>query len=116
MKMLKKYLPTQHDLNPNKRLIQNKLINNILSNEDLIDSASNFKSIWLENDHNIISKIFTKIYKSQLYANYLSSDDKSIKFDKIFLIDLMNNFILNNDLVNHVLEEKVFIGLMICPL
>ncbi len=102
----KKYLPNKYDLNPNKRLIQNKLITNIMSNADLINNASNFKSIWLDNDHNIISKIFTKIYKSQLYANYLSSEDKSIKFDKIFLIDLMNNFILNNDLVNHVLEEK----------
>lgn len=101
-----KHLPTEYDLNPNKRFIQNKLIKNIMSNKDLINNASNFNSIWLENDHNVISKIFIKIYKSQLYLNYLNSDDKSIECDKIFFIDLMNNFVLNNELVNHVLEEK----------
>lgn len=101
-----KHLPTEYDLNPNKRFIQNKLIKNIISNKDLINNASNFNYIWLENDHNVISKIFVKIYKSQLYLNYLNSDDKSIQCDKIFFIDLMNNFVLNNELVNHILEEK----------
>ena len=108
-----KFLPDEEDLNPNKRFIQNKLIENIISDKDLIKRASRFKSIWLENDHDIISKIFIKIYKSQLYVNYLKSEDKSLKCDKIFFIDLMNDFILSNELVNHVLEEKVFIGLTI---
>lgn len=101
-----KFLPDEEDLNPNKRFIQNKLIENIISDKDLIKRASRFKSIWLENDHDIISKIFIKIYKSQLYVNYLKSEDKSLKCDKIFFIDLMNDFILSNELVNHVLEEK----------
>ena len=102
----KKHLPSVIDLSPNTRFIDNKIFVSILDDDLLINKVSKFSDIWLNNDHDIVRKIFNVIIKSDLYMTYLSSDDFSIDYDKKFLIDIMNDYILNNELVHHILEER----------
>ncbi len=101
-----KFLPSALDLSPNTRFVNNKILVEILNDDFLINKVSKFSAIWLNNDHDIIRKIFNVIIQSELYDIYLSSDDISIDYEKKFLIDLMNNYILNNELVHHILEER----------
>ena len=62
----------------------------------------------------MIRKLFNIIIASELYNQYLEADTLSLDDDKNFIIDLLNDYILNNKLVHHIFEEKVFIGLMTC--
>ena len=102
----KKHLPASSDLNPNKRFVNNEFICILKNNKDLIDKLSKFSSIWLKNDHNVIAKVFSVIIKSDLYEKYLLSKNISLAYEKEFIIDLMNECILNNQLVQHILEER----------
>lgn len=102
----KKHLPSSSDLSPNTRFLNNKVVVSIQGDEVLMDRISSVSAIWVKNDHDIIRKLFNLIVKSELYVKYLDSKNMSIDFDKKFIIDVMNNYILKDELVHHIFEER----------
>ena len=101
-----KHFPTADDLNPNRRLTNNVLFKYLLDDKELISKAEKVSDIWLKNDHDIISKLFKNLYKSDLYKNYILNHDNSIEVDQKFISNAINENLLNNELVHHILEEK----------
>jgi len=102
----KKHLPTQEDLNPNRRFVDNTVINSIRDDKDLMDKVGRVSGIWFKNDHDIIRKLFVELHKSETYTKYIDSDNTSTAFDKKFIVDIMNDFVLKNELVHHIFEER----------
>ncbi len=102
----KKHLPASIDLQPNKRFVDNKVVSRILSNKDMLQKLSVVSEVFLENDHDVVRKLFNVIVKSELYSKYLSSSNKSDDCDKNFIINIMNEHVLNNKLLHHILEER----------
>ncbi|MAW21576.1 MAG: hypothetical protein CMD16_04185 [Flavobacteriales bacterium] len=102
----KKYLPTDLDLHPNRRFIDNPVVNQIFSNDKLMNRVNKFSAIWLQNDLDIIRKLFVDLHSSDLYQKYTVSTNESVELDKKFIIDALNDCILKNELVHHVLEER----------
>ena len=102
----KKHLPTQEDLNPNRRFVDNAVINSIRDDKDLMDKVGSVSGIWFKNDHDIIRKLFVELHKSETYTKYIDSDNTSTDFDKKFIVDIMNDFVLKNELVHHIFEER----------
>ena len=102
----KKYFPTSFDLHPNTRFVDNHIMRNIKNNSLLMKEISKFSSFWTNNDHDILNKVFIDIIKSDVYNKYLQSKDFSINYDKRFIIEIMNQYILNHHLVHHMLEER----------
>jgi N utilization substance protein B len=101
-----KHLPTKEDLNPNRRFVDNAVINSIRDDKDLMEKVGRFSGIWLKNDHDIIRKLFVELHNSETYTKYIDSDNTSTDFDKKFIVDIMNDFILKNELVHHIFEER----------
>jgi len=101
-----KHLPTEDDLNPNRRFINNDVILSILDNNSLVCEAKRFTHIWTNNDHDIVMKLFKNIYQSKLYQIYVNEIDLNIEIDKRFLINALNEYILSHKLVHHILEEN----------
>ena len=102
----KKHFPTSSDLDPNRKFIDNQIIHNIKNNSMLMKEISKYSSFWLNNDHDILNKIFIDVNKSDLYNTYLDSNINNIDYDKKFIVDVMNQYILNHQLVHHMLEER----------
>ena len=102
----KKHLPTEADLNPNRRFVDNELIALIREDKALMDRVSRVSGIWLKNDHDIIRKLFAELHKSEQYTKYISSEEKGIDVDQRFIVNALNDVILNNELVHHILEER----------
>ena len=102
----KKYLPTDLDLHPNRRFIDNPVVNQIFSNDKLMNRVNKFSAIWLQNDLDIIRKLFVDLHSSDLYQKYTVSTNESVELDKKFIIDALNDCILKNELVHHILEER----------
>ena len=101
-----KFLPKDEDLNPNKKFIDNFFYDFFLSNKALIAKLENFSVFWNDNDHDIIRKIFKDIVQSKLYNDYLNNDEKSYENDIKFFNNILNEIILNNEILHHILEEK----------
>jgi N utilization substance protein B len=102
----KKHFPSSLDLVPNTRFVNNKVVVSIRNDDALMHKMSRVSAFWLKNDHDIARKLFNIIVKSELYTKYLESDNMSPNYDKKFIIDLMNDYVLNNELVHHILEER----------
>ena len=102
----KKYLPSSDDLAPNRRFLNNKVVISIQTDDVLMHKVSKVSDIWLKNDHDIARKLFNLIIKSDLYREYLASNNQSIASDKKFIIHMMNDYVLNNELVHHIFEER----------
>ena len=102
----KKHLPTNLDLNPNRRFVTNPVIARIFSNDKLMNRVTKVSVIWLQNDLDIIRKLFVDLHNSELYQKYTVSTNESVELDKKFIIDALNDYILKNELVHHILEER----------
>ena len=102
----KKHLPTAADLNPNRRFVDNELIALIREDKALMDRVSRVSGIWLKNDHDIVRKLYAELHKSEQYTKYISSEEKGIDVDQRFIVNALNDIILNNELVHHILEER----------
>ena len=102
----KKHLPTEADLNPNRRFVDNELIALIREDNSLMNRVSKVSGIWLKNDHDIVRKLFTELYKSEQYTKYLAVEDKGVDVDQRFIVNALNDIILSNELVHHILEER----------
>ena len=102
----KKHLPSANDLNPNRRFVENDIIALIREDNSLMHKVSRVSGIWLKNDHDVVRKLFSELFKSELYTKYISSEEKGIDVDQRFIVNALNDIILSNELVHHILEER----------
>jgi len=102
----KKHFPSAEDLKPNRRFVDNHLISIIRKDKALMDRISKISGIWLKNDHDIIRKLFKALFESELYTRYISSEEVGVDVDQRFIVNALNEIILSNELVHHILEER----------
>ena len=94
------------DINPNKKFIDNLFFKFFLSDKSLISKLEKYNLFWNNNDHDIIRKIFKDIVKHDLYSDYLKCNDINYNVDIKFFNNILNDVILNNQVLHHILEEK----------
>ena len=103
----KKILATTLDLKPNTKFIDNKVIAAIaqsVSVEGYIEL--NGLNNWEENNE-YVKIIFEELLKSDLYKNYLASDEDSFKLDKAFVIDFFKEIIAPNEKLAEYYEDTL---------
>lgn len=102
----KKHLPKEEDLYPNRRFTDNQVIKLIRDDANLMDQVNKASGIWLNNDHYVVRKLFKQLYQSELYISYIAKEDDNIEVDQRFFVNALNDYILNNELVHHIFEER----------
>ena len=100
-----KLQPTKDELHPNMKFVENKFIAQLEVNSQLLEFINNQKRTW-DNDQDFIKELFDKIAASDLYKEYMSSEDNSYAADKEFWRKVYKNFIFNNDALDQVLEDQ----------
>ena len=101
-----KYIPNEDDLNPNKKFINNRVISSLLNDDILVKKANRFSGIWRKNDLDIVRKVFVEMFKSQQYKEYLLNKNDSFKLDQKFIQLMLNEYILDNEIINHIFQER----------
>jgi len=101
-----KHLPTAEDLDPKRRFVDNQVVSFIRKDDVLMDKINKVSGLWLKNDHHVVEKLFKDLFSSTLYSSYIAKEDNSIEIDQRFFINALNDYILNNELVHHILEER----------
>lgn len=100
-----KRLPSQNDLNPNLKFIQNKFIEQLNQNIHLKREIHNRKISW-NNEYEMVKKIFNKIKLGELYQKYMTSSDDSYARDHEFIAEVFKEHIADYELLNHFYEER----------
>ena len=100
-----KRLPTQDDLNPNTRFIDNKLISQLRINSELLRYAEINKINWATNPE-LIKQLHGKLIESDFYSAYMLSESNSYADDKKLVVDFLVEILAQNDLFFEILEEQ----------
>jgi N utilization substance protein B len=100
-----KNLPTEDDLNPNLRFINNRLINKLKADQSLNKYLAANKLNW-SHYPDLIRGIYTTMIESDLYKSYISSPVDDFPNDRHFCEEFFSNILVNSDLMLNELEEQ----------
>lgn len=103
----KKIRPTEDDINPNLKLVNNQLIAQIEDSFVVKRDANERKVNWdgAENQE-MFRKIFAQIKESETFFSFMSNNIDGYEEDKTFLIELFKNEIANSEILYSYFEEE----------
>ena len=100
-----KYLPTEEDLNPNMKFVNNRLVESLASDEQLQQFAQDHTVTW--NDDPIFERlILEKVLKSDIYNDYMNSPEDSFEADSQLWQQLMKQVILPDENMSDAIEQR----------
>ncbi|EJW98969.1 transcription antitermination factor NusB [gut metagenome] len=100
-----KLAPTKEELHPNTKFVENKFIAQLEVNKQLTEFMANQKRTWA-NDQDFIKDLFEKIAATDVYKEYMASEDSSYEADRELWRKLYKTYIFNNQALDEVLEDQ----------
>lgn len=102
-----KIRPTEEDLNPNRKFIENKVIEILSKNTSLRLAAEENRVNWIgASEQEMLKKIFASIQESEEYVTYMQQDSSSFENDQTFAVSIFKAEIANSPLMYHFFEEE----------
>ncbi len=102
----KKHLATREELNPNKKLINNAILQMLSENNSLGIALENRKiNNWDIND-DYIRILLNAIKGSSFYEKYMSNRENAFEEDKQFVLDIFMEIIVPNEKLYEYLEDN----------
>ncbi len=106
-----KRLPTAEDITPNKKFVDNQVLELLAINTELNELVKSKKISWAA-DQELIVKLGTFLKNHEVYINYMSIEGTSFEDDQKFVIDFYKKVIPEFDLLLSDLQDKsIFWGL-----
>ena len=100
-----KYMPTEEDLNPNMKFVNNRLVKALADNEHLAQFAQEHAVTW--NDDPIFERLMLdKVLKSDIYNDYMADDEDSMMSDSLLWQQLMKQVILPDENMADAIEQR----------
>ncbi len=100
-----KYLPTEEELNPNMKFVNNRLVEALASNEQLQQFAQDHTVTW--NDDPIFERLMLdKVIKSDLYNEYMAEEEDSMTADSLLWQQLIKQVILPDENMADAIEQR----------
>ena len=87
------------------KLAPTKFIAQLEVNKQLVEFIANQKRTWA-NDQDFIKELYEKIVETDIYKDYMASDDHSYEADRELWRKLYKTYIFNNDSLDQVLEDQ----------
>ncbi len=90
---LKKNFPSDADLNPNYKFVNNAIFKYLENNSLLTDYKKRHKLDKWDMDKELVNIVWQKIKSGKLYQSYMGEQKTSFVNDKNFVLDLYKNYI-----------------------
>jgi N utilization substance protein B len=101
---MRKVRPTEEDLNPNLKFVNNRLAAQLEANDDLIKFSEKSKLDWV-NYSDFLRRLLDCIVESDIYKEYMASETSSFEEDRELWRKLYKNFVFDNEELDILLEE-----------
>ncbi len=101
----RKFYPTEEDMNPNTRFVENRFIKQLADNKSYNANVEKYKISWADEEE-MIRKLFVEIRNSKFYKEYMSSPDSSYENDKDVVIKIVKKIISESDSLHFYYEER----------
>ena len=100
-----KLLPSEEELHPNTKFVDNRFIAQLEVNEQLRQFAESQKKTW-ENESEFVKSLCERIMASDTYQDYMAKETSSYEEDRELWRKLYKTIIFNNDYLDQVLEDQ----------
>ncbi len=100
-----KYRPSEEELNPNMRFVNNRFVAQLSENTALKNYVSEHKISW-SNDPDFVKSVLDTILESDIYIEYMNSETDSYAADKEFWRAAFKHLICGNEMIIDYLEDK----------
>ena len=100
-----KKIPTYEDLNPNTKLVDNRLIKQLSGNRQLKNYSQKTGLSW-RNYIELPRRYYNILIDSDIYKDYMSSGKSSFAEDKKFVARLFDLILMESEELESVLEEE----------
>lgn len=99
-----KKLPTQDDLNPNLKFVENSFLIWLRNNTDYAKQIEQNAITWGDN-REALRRIFKEFEKSEDFQEYLQNGQHGVDDDKKLVMKLYGKYIVHNEVVHALYEE-----------
>jgi len=98
--------PTAEDINPNRRFVDNRFINQLEQNSELAGRKKDLKFSWKDSE-DVVRRLFENIERSDAYCDYMNAKDKpSYEDDRALWRKLYKQYIMANDELDALFEDQ----------
>ncbi|MDE6753375.1 MAG: transcription antitermination protein NusB [Muribaculaceae bacterium] len=101
-----KYVPTEADLNPNMRFVENGLVEALRNDKDIDEYVERTKLSWMPEDRVMLEALLKDIMDSDLYAEYMEIPTTDFQIDCEFWRNVFKQIIFRNEEFLETLETK----------
>lgn len=103
-----KFLPTEEDLNPNMRFVENEFVKRLRADQTLADFVDDKKINW-RDDELFVRLLLDKILRSEEYQEYMEMPKTSLVRDGEVWYQLMKKVVLpDENLLEHLQSISVY--------
>jgi N utilization substance protein B len=100
-----KLLPSEEELHPNTKFVDNRFIAQLEVNEQLRQFAESQKKTW-ENESEFVKSLCEKIMATETYQNYMEAETSSYEEDRELWRKLYKTIIFKSEELDQVLEDQ----------
>ena len=103
----KKIRPTEEDLHPNRRFVDNAIIAMLQDSYELRNAAEDRKVNWIgDENREMFRKIFLVMKESETYFAHMNSEQTGFEEEINFAVEIFKTEIANSELIYNFFEEK----------
>ena len=100
-----KLRPTEEDLNPNTRFVDNAFMAQLMQNAQLEEFRANQKRTW-DDEGDFVKHLFERIEETKAYQEYMAKETLTYEDDRELWRKLYKTIIFNNDDLDQLLEDQ----------
>ena len=101
----KKFYPTEEDLHPNTRLVENRLVAQIEENKDYLRWHNKLKINWVDEE-NLFHKFLHELRSSQEYIEFITAQGNGYRYDKDLLSLIVTNYLPDFEMLRNYYEDQ----------
>ena len=102
----RKYFKTEADVNPNKKFIENRILEKIENNSERLAFTATHKQLKWDLHDDLLVKTYQKIIAGKRYNDYMTSGESSFEEDQKFIGKLFLRYIAEGEDFHDHLEDK----------
>ena len=101
----RKNFPTQEDLYPNMRYVNNRILVALENNKDLRKEEERLKINWA-NHQDIVRNYYNMMRNTEEYQSYMSDNVDNFEHDKKFIVKMLTEYFSDLEVLQDFYEEK----------
>lgn len=101
-----KHFPTEEDLNPNMKFVNNRILKALDDNKHLIKLEDQYKINWADSREDFIRNMFVKLTETPEYQEYMNNGKDSFSDDKHFLATVIDTYMPEDGLLYDFYSDR----------